>query len=193
MTLLLVLLAGMAAQADSADSLYKFKVGTTWTLLATAAPEKGPKVEKIEFKVVKSEAGVTEVESRTKSGGEEEAKVETLRWSVVEDILTWSEIHDGKPKDSMKLYKLGSKKGDSWEWTEDGHSAKGKNLGREEVKVAAGTYPETLHVRCELSEGNMTFGLDFWLAPGVGPVKFSVSAGELGTMALELKEFKPGK
>ena len=184
MTLLLVLLAGMAAQADSADSLYTFKVGTTWTLLATASPEKGPKVEKIEF---------TEVESRTKSGGEDEAKVETLRWSVVEGILTWSEIHDGKPKDSMKLYKVGSKKGDTWEWTEDGHSAKGKNLGREEVKVAAGTYPETLHVRCELAEGNMTFGLDFWLAPGVGPVKFSISAGELGTMALELKEFKPGK
>lgn len=192
MNLALLIAAAILAPQDSADPYFQFKVGTTWTLEATTLPKTGPKVSKMEFKVVKEGAGVVDLETKATRNGKE-PQPEQLRWSVVDGMLTWTEVHGGGETNPIRFYKVGSKKGDTWDWTFEGASVKGTNLGTEEVTVAAGTYKDALHVRCDIKDGETTFSMDLYLAPGVGPVKLSAGAGEKDRNVLELKEFKAGK
>lgn len=191
MSLLLLAAAVLAASQDSADAYYKFKVGTTWTLQAPAS-EKSPRITKLELKVVKEEAGRIELESRRYIGGDE-PNLQIMCWSVADGMMSWSELREGAERDKAGLLKVGSKKGDSWEWIMNDKKGKVTNLGTEEVKVPAGTYKDTVHVQCALKDGPADFSLDLYFAPGAGPVKLVTRLGDQPGQSLELKEFKPAK
>lgn len=183
--------AFLLAQDDTGESLYKFKAGTAWTFEGVRTG-KGPNLSKMELRVSSETPGRTELEAKRYRGGDE-PEVTTVRWSVDQGILSWAEVRDGKERDQMQLHKAGSKKGDTWEWTRDENlKAQGKNLGVEEVKVPAGTYKDAIHTRVEPQGSAEKFGIDFYFAPGVGPVKM-VAADERGSLTLELKEFKLAK
>lgn len=190
MRLVLAIAAVAFLLDDNAEPFYKFKAGTFWTFEATKKPAKGPKMSKLEFKVVKEEEGKIELESKAHRDGSE-PQVESLRWAVKDGILTWSEIRSGEEKTTMQLYKLGSKKGDTWEWAiTEGGKAKSTHLGREEVKVAAGTYKDALHVQFEMVDGPVKFTMEIYFAAGVGPVKVIGGSTDEDRTTLELKEFK---
>jgi hypothetical protein len=191
MGLVILLAASLLAQDDPCESIYKFKPGTTWSFIGVRTG-KGPNFSKMELKVLSGTPGRTELEAKRYRGGDE-PEVVTVRWSVDQGILSWAEIRDGKERDQMQLHKAGAKKGDTWEWTrDDDQKAQGKSLGVEEVKVPAGTYKDAIHTRVEPQGGPEKFGIDFYFAPGVGPVKM-VAGDERGSLTLELKEFKSAK
>jgi hypothetical protein len=191
MSPLFLLAASLLVQDGTGESLYRFKAGTAWTFEGTRTG-KGPNLSKMELKVLSETPGRTELEAKRFRGGDE-PEVVTVRWSVDQGILSWVEVRDGKERDQLQLHKAGSKKGDTWEWTRDENlKAQGKNLGVEEVQVPAGTYKNAIHTRVEPQGSPEKFGIDFYFAPGVGPVKM-VAADERGSLTLELKEFKPAK
>src|SRR5206468_4922553 len=75
----------------------------------------------------------------------------------------------------VRLYKLGSKKGDRWECTDARLKSDPDrvftHLGVETVAVPAGTFRNARHVRVEIvAEGRRHTG-DFYIVPGVGIVK----------------------
>ena len=190
MRLLLLAAAPFLLQESAADPYYKFRPGTTWTY-DVVARTKGPNPTKLELKVSGQDAGVTDLESRAWKG-EGEPRLQMIRWSVKDGILTWAEVRDGAEKDPIQVYKPGSKKGDTWEWLEEKRRGKGTHLGTEEVKVPAGTYADAIHLQFEMQGEGPKFTLDIHLAAGVGPVR--MAAGNAGdSMAYELKEFKPAK
>lgn len=191
MNLVLLVAAAVLVPQESADPYYQFKVGTAWTFEAPAA-EKSPRITKMEMKVIKEEAGKVELEYRRHVGGDEPS-LQIMRWSLADGMMSWSEFRDGAERDKAGLLKVGSKKGDSWEWTIGDKKGKVTNLGTEEVKVPAGTYKDALRIQCALKDGPADFSLEIFFAPGAGPVKMVTKLGDQPGQSLELKEFKAGK
>jgi len=189
-----LLAASLLVQDDRGEPLYKFKTGTAWVFDGSAVG-KGPKMSKMELSVAGESGGKIDVDSR-KFQGEGGPKSDVLRWRVDEGMLIWAEVHGGAEKRPVRILRLGSAKGDAWEWSDgETYKFKGTNLGAEEVKVPAGTYKDAIHTRVELQllqGGQEKFSMEFWLAPGVGPVKM-VAGDERGSVTLDLKEFKPAK
>ncbi|HEX7897896.1 MAG TPA: hypothetical protein VF950_09060 [Planctomycetota bacterium] len=100
-----------------------------------------------------------------------------VAWSIGDD-----EFETIKPM--WFVYKLGSKKGDSW----PGPGGRGNavHLGFEDVVVPAGRYADVLHIRLTDEDAKTH---DFYFAPSAGMVKWSTTGA--GTQAnLELARFE---
>lgn len=160
---------------DTGEQFYKFKVGTKWTMKQTGLDEES----KVTTEVTKNEDGKVWIESKEYRKDEESPKVKTLVWYVEGGLLVWAE----KLLPVFNLYKLGSKKGDSWTAGPGmPEGAQAKHMGIEEVKVPAGTYKDAVHVQITIKET----AADFYLAPGVGLIKTTM--GDAGKV--ELTEFQ---
>ncbi len=161
---------------DSAEPYYRFKAGTSWKLIQ----KRDDKEIRVELTVTKLEEGKTTLESK-ESRPDGEPRIETMLWHVEKGMLMWSIVHDGKARPLFNLFKVGSKKGDTWEGDQE---TQAENMGTEEVKVPAGTYKDVLHVRVTRKGKDDT--MDFWFAPKVGLVKMEIPKKGV----TELTEFK---
>jgi hypothetical protein len=186
------LLAALALVAflqdkDTGEQFYKFKVGTSWTL----TQKENDKQSTIELKVLKEDGGKVHIESK-EDKGEGRVREQTLVWYCEDEALLWGELaKDGTLRPQIRYYKVGSKKGDTWDANAGKGgppNAKATHMGTAEVKVPAGTYKDALHVQITMDRGTINM---YW-APGVGIVKMDGAMGE-DTMLIELKEFKEGK
>ncbi len=172
-------------QAD-ADALYKFKAGTSWTY-------------------EKKDGGPGGVVTMTVSGVDKDGRVSIDQreqildaqprlskqaWFVKDGLLHWVEIsNSGTDTPFLDVYKVGSRKGDSWKTAFPMGEADAKHMGVEEVKVGAGTYKNAVHVR--IAQGPAS--IDVWLAPGVGMVKSAMKPPMGPAVEMSLKEFKAVK
>ncbi len=98
----------------------------------------------------------------------------------------------------VRLYRLGSKPGDSWPCTDERLKPQpGRtftHMGLETVAVPAGVFKNARHIRVQVRAGGVTSTGDFYIVPGVGIVKTeAVSEGNGVTrrVELELEKFSP--
>ncbi len=177
---------------DTGEQFYKFKVGTSWTLAQTETQGEKVKETTIDLKVVKEDGGKIHLESKeTKADGK--TKDTTLVWWCEDGALLWGEVKGEEVKAELRFYKVGSKKGDTWEATAgkgDPPNAKATHMGTTEVKVPAGTYKDALHVQITMEGGTINM---YW-GPNVGILKMEGEmGGGMAKMSIELKEFKEAK
>jgi hypothetical protein len=174
----------LPTQDEGGESFTKFKVGTTWTL----RQKTDDREKRITLSVLKSEGGKTTVQSKEYADEDEEPRIDTALWYVEDGYLIW-EMGEGDAKLTVRVLKLGSKKGESWKGTLRGKEEyEGTNLGTEELTVPAGTYKNVIHVRLSDPKGAGTFHF----APGVGLIKLEQERGRQRVVT-ELTEFKPAK
>jgi len=180
----------VAAPQDSADPYYKFAKGTSWTYGLNAG-EDAPKGLKMTITISGEADGKVSAEMARGGGGGEQTKV---LWYVADGILHWGEKKGDALNEAMGLYKAGSKKGDTW-----GHPGSdtvkkysATHLGREEIKVPAGTYKDAVHTKVEFSEGGKNVQLDVFLVEKVGMVRMAYTVGD-NRMSMDLEKFEPAK
>ena len=184
-TVLLALL--LAPQEDTGEQFYKFKPGTTWTF----KHKEGGKEAKAVLTVTEEKDGKVYLQSKESREGEAEPRIETPVWYVENGILVWADLRAEKLRPTFYLYKLGSKKGDTWPaGPRDGEAT---HLGPVEVTVPAGTYKDVVQIRLTRPRlGTVTF----WLAPKVGLVKAERApreGEEEKAVQMELTGFQEGK
>ncbi|MBI2900625.1 MAG: hypothetical protein HYY17_10595 [Planctomycetes bacterium] len=182
----------MLGQAqDTGEQFYKFKVGTRWVLESA----EGGRLTTVTIKVVRVEESRVTVESSEMRPNRKEPKVETLVWSVNDGYLIWSEVKGEKTKDVFRLYKVGSKKGDTWKspWGGGSDEVEVTHLGTEEVEVPAGKFADAVHVQMarsvKMGDQEVRMAVDFFLVPNVGLVKMELSSAKSKSTVL-LKEIK---
>jgi len=177
----------LAFAQESADPYYKFAKDTAWTYSMT-----GPdgKAAKMTIKVTGEKDGKVMVEMAQAEKGNESK----LAWYVDGGIFYWSEKKGDAYKEAIGMWKVGSKKGDTWNspGTDLIQKHSGTNLGKEDVKVPAGAYKDAVHVRLDIVEHNDTVKLDVYFVEKVGIVKMAYNMGEM-KMSMDLEEFKPVK
>lgn len=182
-----MLALSLLAPQDTAEEFYKFKPGTCWVYEMV---EDG-KSRKMTLTVTKHDGAKVFLESveERREGGE--PKKETLFWSVEEGFLTISEVKGEKSSPIFRVYKLGSKKGDTWKAPLIEGGADAVHLGTGEIEVPAGKYKDVVHVRLtqlvNVEEKEMKFTADFHLAPKVGLVKLEIGTSH-GKTVIQLKE-----
>jgi len=180
----------LAATQDSADPFYKFAKGSTWTY-AMNAGEDAPKGMKMKLMVSGEADGKITVDM---TQGAEGARQTKMLWYVADGILYWGEKKGDALKESIGLFKVGSKKGDTWSAPASDsmqkHSA--THMGKEDIKVPAAAYKDAVHVQLQVQEPNETIQLDMYLVEKVGVVKMSYAVGEK-KMSMDLEEFTPAK
>lgn len=185
----LLLLTG-SLQEDTGEQFYKFKKGTTWVYDQTEKDEMGQETKSRSVTTVIEEGeGKVKLESKDYLGDEKEPlKTEVIVLSVKDGFLGLSSDGEGGMP-PIPIYKLGSKKGDTWTHKlgegDEGMEVEGANLGSGEVQVPAGTYKDVTEV--EVKSALFTFKLH--MAPKVGLIKFEV----VDKVTLQLKEFTPAK
>ena len=179
---------------ETAEKLVKFKKGTAWTYDHTQGKVKKKAV------VTANEASDTALDFQTKinvDDKKEEAESHVSSLELKDGFVEWSGVvWTGRVGDfvhCLRLYKAGSKKDDTWDAAGKGEEMKwtATHKGVEELKVAAGTYKDAIHVELKVKSDDLTATLDLWLVPGVGMVKMKRSQSEEFTA--ELREFTPGK
>jgi hypothetical protein len=181
-----ILIAGLV-QEDTGEQFFKFPVGTSWKLLQ----KDGDKETKIELQAAKHEEGKTFVESK-EFRDEGEPKLTTLVWWAEGGHVIWGERRNEKVRPELRIYKLGSKKGDSWDASPGPGGppdAKATHMGTVEKKVAAGTYKDALHVQLEFGGQKA----DMFFAPKVGIIRMEMLLEGKVAKSVELTEFKEGK
>jgi hypothetical protein len=169
----LLMLFALHAQDDTGAQFFKFKKETSWTW---AKMEAGQKM-KVTARVIKEEEGRVFVEEKQfKGDAADPSSTRTLVYGVEGGFLRVGLQGKDAIEPLYNLYKLGSKKGDSWGYEQGEAKDKRKvlHLGVEEVTVPAGT-------------------LDLWLAPKVGVVKEEVGSVVAESDRKELAEFTEGK
>ncbi len=187
MPLLALFAVAALLQDDTGEQFYKFPVGTAWKLLE----KEGDKEKRIELKVLKIEEGKVQMESK-EFKGEEEPKIETMVWWAVDGALVWGELKEDKLQPQLRYYKIGSKKGDTWNASagKDGPpDAKATHMGTADVKVTAGEFKDCLHVHIDMAGRSVNM---YW-APKVGLVKMEMSSGGEAKSIIQLTEFTPAK
>ncbi len=189
----LLLVVALCCQDDKGEQYYKFAVGTTWTFKTL---ERGKEAKQI-MTVKKHDGEKVVVETKDIKDGKED-KVETLIWEVQTGILIWSQQKDDKTELLFNLYKLGSKKGDTWSG-ETGQMPPGTKMsheGVEELKTAAGTYKDAVKLKLaatiSMGDKEMKLEASFWIVPNVGLAKLHMQMDD-DLMSLELTEFKAAK
>lgn len=171
---------------DSGEQFYKFSAGTTWEYVE----ERGKNKTKSVLTVKEIKDGKTIIESKEYAEGAKEPEVKTVATYAQDGHVIWAEEVEGKLEERIRLFKIGSKKGDTWTSDMGGDSITISNLGTEEVKVGAGTYKDAVHLGFESGDdmsGKMK--CDYWMAPGVGLIKFEMSSGE-AKMTMECTKFE---
>jgi hypothetical protein len=190
MTLPLLLLAVLPAADDSAEPYFKFPKDSVWTYSMPSEQDRAKK-ETITMTVVGDADGKVSVDMVAQG---DRPKTTRMTWYVADGLFFWAEKKGETLSDNVALYKLGSKKGDSWSVAkkEGSPAQSATHLGTEELKVGAGTYKEAIHTKLTLEQNGHTFDMDVYLVERVGVVKMVYSAGQK-VMSLELESFKPAK
>lgn len=182
--LLAVLLLGVQ---DTGEQFYRFAKGSTWKYTATTPDSK----DRATIEVIGEDGG--KVSSSMVMTGERGHKSE-LRWWVEDGILYWGEKRGEKLVEVMGLYKVGSKKGDTWklEAKEGRVGQEGSHQGLVELKVPAGVYKDAVHVRVKMLDDVFKASIDFYLAEKVGLVKIAYNHDDKVSELL-LEEYRPAK
>lgn len=164
---------------------YDFKVGTQWVFDGEFF--EGAK-RKCVFTVADRQPGRAMVEYDIFNPPDPGATASMDEmWYLEDGYFVWGDYEDEQANPWWRVFKLGSKQGDTWE----GPASKGQatHLGVTEVVVPAGRYPDTLHIRL-VDQDEKTH--DFYYAPGVGLVKWETKSLK-GTSVLQLRSFVPGR
>jgi hypothetical protein len=179
---------------DTGEQFFKFKVGSTWTYKLIEGPFEGKSITT----VTKLDGDRVHVESTDVLEGKDR-RAERYIWQVDKGVLQWlREVEEGKFEPMFNLYKVGSKKGDTWPGAPEGGRVRltATHGGTEDVTVAAGTYKDAVVVKLTGKSDDPTQKTDisvtFWFASNVGVVKGVVDFGD-DKNTLELAEFKEGK
>jgi hypothetical protein len=183
-----LVLVGLLCPQDTGEQYWKFTVGSVWEYEESDGTNKKKSV----LTVREHKDGKTYIKSEEFAEGEKEPQVKTVATYAKDGFVFWAEEEDGQLRERIKLYKIGSKKGDTWSSAvDDGMEMTIKNLGTEEVKVGAGTYKDAIHLQFEMGSEEMggKFVGDYWIAPNVGLIKMDFKMGEMGSMTMELKKF----
>lgn len=183
-----VLLFAFLGQEDTGEAYYKFPVGTVWTYERQTGDEK----VRVVSTVVKQEKERTVVESKEFRKEGDPPETRTFVWYVEEGFLCLAEQKDDRLRNEMRVYRLASKKGDTWKSPVGGvdYGIEGAHRGTADVEVRAKTYKSVLQVRMNMGVILQNASLDFDLAPGVGMIRFHFKAEEQGEIRMELLEFK---
>ena len=186
---ILIAAAGLL-QADSGESFCRFSKGTTWTYRRA----QGGAAFKVVMTVVDEADRKIVVESREYVEEGKEPSLKTLAWAVEDGYLVWGEYKGGKIQSPLRVYKAGSKKGDTWKSPvgEGKGDLEATHMGTVEVKVPAGTYRDAVQVAFRFGADQPKPLMEIVLAPKVGMIRFGGSAGSLMAV-MELEEFKEGK
>jgi hypothetical protein len=186
------ILAAVAAfvQADTAETFYRFPKGTAWTYKQSL----GDTAFRVVLTVVEEAEGRIAVESKEYLTEGKDPVVKTLAWALEDGFLVWGEVRSGKILSPLRVYKPGSKKGDTWKSPLTGGRGELEaiHLGTSEVKVPAGTYRDAVRVAFRYGADQEKPLMEIALVPRVGMVRFGGTAG--GAQALmELSEFREAK
>jgi len=185
-------LAAVAAfvQADTGAAFCRFPKGTTWTYRQS----QGDTASRVVLTVVGVEENRIVVESKEYAREGKDPEVKMLAWAVEDGYLVWGAIRDGKMQSPLRVYKAGSKKGDTWKSPlgEGKGELEAVHLGTAEVKVPAGTYRDAVQVAFRFGLDQERPLMEIALVPKVGMVRFGGSAGQVRAL-MELTEFKEGK
>lgn len=174
---------------QAAEAFYKFEPGTTWTYQSKAG-------NKCNFQVVKQIEGKVQFEERwyDSDGHEVDKGKAEVTWSVDNGYLsrTWGK---GANRTTLRVYKMNSSKGDTWgNPLPTPAEMNVTNHGPEEVSVPAGTYIRALRIGFRISGAGQDL-MEYWLAPGVGLVRFRWLEGEDPgkPIIMRLTRFKEGE
>ncbi len=199
MTLTTLVMAAILGQEGNAEGLWKFKPGTAWVYEEIQEEQDGKekkiKKRRVENTVLKEADGKTVIESKEYKNDEKEPSRTKTVLSYVEDgLVTWGREIEGKPQPQLRFFKVGAQKGDSWT-SEFGKGDKQEltYVGIEELKVAAGTYKEAIHVHMKFGDAKAQGTADFYLVDGIGLVKGEMSMGDLMHNVIELQSFTQAK
>lgn len=185
--MVVALLATCGATSRGADMdgrFYSFTPGTQWTFDATF-PDGAKRTEV--FRVTSHSDNQTEFERDIFNPPDPGATASSDEiWYVQDGYVVWGDNDLQKITPYWRVYKLGSKAGDTWE----GPSGRGTatHMGTTEVTVPAGTYRDVIHIRLTDEIANVH---DFYYAPTVGLVRWDTSAGS-GRSVLVLRKFIHG-
>ncbi len=189
MRLVILAAVGGLLQADAVDPFYRFPKGTVWTYRQV----QGDTASKVVLTVVDEAEGKVVVESKEYTEEGKEPKVKTLAWAMEDGFLCWGEFKEGKIVAPLRVFKPGSKKGDTWKSPVAGGQAELDVVhgGEAEVKVPAGTYRDAVQVAFRFGADRERPLMEIALAPRVGMVRFGGSVGGLRAL-MELTEFRRG-
>lgn len=185
------LLAGCVqstARQSNPEEDWLFGLSTQWTYnnLTKSGQEKtGSFTER----VTKIENGICYLDyGNGEAAGNSLLPIEGVQW-IADGGWCSASILDGKILSGQKLYKLGSKKGDTWVY--DPGVLTATNEGVVAVKVPAGTYNEAIQIKVT-NDGTGQVAHRIWLVPKVGLVKLTTDP-DLSPMTMELEKFEPSK
>ena len=200
---LLLAFSGALAASQGDEDTFRFRKGTRWKYTGTAGSTKTSLIQEV-FKISEGDlltkgepATIYHLLMKTESDDPQgaAASLTTKTYLGVEAGYLVTGTLGGVP---VRLYKLGSRKGDTWECTDARlKSAPDRvftHLGVETVAVPAGTFRNARHIQVEIeAEGRRHKG-DFYIVPGVGIVKSEAVVEANGVqkrLLLELDRFEP--
>lgn len=175
--------------ADSKGYFWNLKVGNSMMMQNSFETDAGTvKGSEVKITVAKVADGICTL---TISAGAHSS--ETYMGSK-DGYYTWGAMTEGKFDPKMRLFKYDAKVGDTWDgWAakEEGQSkVTVKYVGLEEVKVAAGTFKDVIHVQVVVEEGPT---LDYYFASKMCMIKFTMSNDGKVQRTLEMTSFTEAK
>jgi hypothetical protein len=202
----LVVLAALLALPGASpgdEESFRFRKGTRWKYTGTSDGTKTTLLQEV-FKISEGDlftkgepATIYHLLMKTQSEepGGAAATLSTKTYLGVEGGYLVTGTLGGVP---VRIYKLGSRKGDTWECTDPRLKSDPDrvftHLGVVTVAVPAGTFTNARHVQVEiLANGGRHTG-DFYIVPGVGIVKSEAAVESNGvrkSVLVELDRFEP--
>ncbi len=181
-------------QADP-EPAWKFARGTSWTY------SKVVKTYLYEARITVLSADEKQLTVETKDyipGDEENASTDHSIHKEDGGYLVWIELKGDKPQDPLRIYKRGSKEGDTWDAgsSDPNSKATARHRGRTDVTVPAGTFKDCVKIDIESDGKNplsALYSMTLYLSPKAGLVKMTMTFAGKPYISLELKQFKEGK
>jgi hypothetical protein len=147
------------------EALYAFRPGTTWTYETVEGQER----HRGQVRVKKVDAGRVWIEGRLDEPHAAHDWADSYVHYLENGYLMRAAVKDGVVQAPRRLYRLGSRKGQSW--ASDPADKPGDylihHLGLTTVEVPAGRFENVLCLRLVLT----AMVQDFYLKPGIGLVK----------------------
>lgn len=173
------------------EEYWKFKTGTKWEYTEKQGEVKI--ISQVQAKEMKDDKLVLESKREVP---EQDAEEKTMYTYAKDGYIVWAEEgEDGAIREYLRIWKIGSKKGDTWTSTMGESELTLTFLGIEEVKVEAGTYKDARRVGFEMKdeEKGQTLTGEYWLVPNVGLVKMQMKQMDQTVYELELISHTPCK
>jgi hypothetical protein len=178
------------AEKDVNGNFWNLKVGTVMTFSNTMNTEAGEvKGAELTVMVARVEGGVCTLNSSA------DGHSANNYMGFKNGYFVWgAQGADGKFEARMQLFKNGAKVGDSWNgWVKQGPDAPDVTVtyvDKGELKVAAGTFKDVVHVQASVA-GGLTF--DYYFAPKAGMIKFVVATEGTVNRTLEMTTLTEAK